>query len=173
MVDMGLRPGRSVRPLERPWVRYSYKKTKSYIPTLPVPKIHMFIMGENNPDFNVTLDLVAKSSVQIRDNALEAARIVAHNFLEKKIPKNYFFRILLYPHQIIREKPIAEGAGADRYSRGMKLAFGKPSGRAVQVREGQTIMTLKTSKNFIEIAKEALKRSASKLSTPTRIVEEL
>jgi large subunit ribosomal protein L10e len=113
--------------------------------------------------------LISKESVQIRDNALEAARVVAHKFLEKNLGTNYFFKILLYPHHVLREKPIATGAGADRYSRGMKLAFGKPVGKAVQVKEGQRIMMLKINKQNLEIGKKALKKAGLKISTPVRI----
>lgn len=170
---MALRPGRTTSKIERPWVRYSYaNKTKSYVPTLPAGKLHMFAMGEPSVNFDTTLNLVAKESAQIRDNALESARVVAHKFLEEKLPKNYFLRILLYPHQIIREKPIAQGAGADRYSRGMKLAFGKPTFKAVQIKEGQALMLLQINRNNVELGKKALKRAASKLSTSMRIVAE-
>ena len=167
-----LRPGRSLRAIERPWTRFSTRKTKSYIPTMPAGKIHQFMMGEMNNNFDTTLKLVARKPAQIRDNAMEAARIVATNFLEKKAPKGYFLRFLLYPHQIIREKPIAQGAGADRYSRGMKLAFGKPAGKAVQIHEGQSLLTLQVNKNNLVLGKQALKKAALKLSTPMRIVVE-
>ena len=167
-----LRPGRSLRAIERPWTRFSTRKTKSYIPTMPAGKMHQFLMGEVNNNFDTTLKLVARKPAQIRDNAMEAARIVATNFLEKKAPKGYFLRFLLYPHQVIREKPIAQGAGADRYSRGMKLAFGKPAGKAVQIHEGQSLLTLQVNKNNLVLGKRALKKAALKLSTPMRIVVE-
>jgi len=167
-----LRPGRSLRAIERPWTRFSTRKTKSYIPTMPAGKMHQFLIGEVNNNFDTKLELVARRPAQIRDNALEASRIVATNFLEKKAPKGYFLRFLLYPHQIIREKPIAQGAGADRYSRGMKLAFGKPAGKAVQIHEGQTLLTLQMNKNNLVLGKQALKKAALKLSTPMRIVVE-
>lgn len=167
-----LRPGRAMRPIERPWTRFSVRKTKSYIPTMPAGKMHQFMMGEVNNNFDTTLKLVAKEPAQIRDNALEASRIVGTNFLEKKLPKAYFTQFLLYPHQIIREKPIAQGAGADRYSRGMKLAFGKPTTKAVQIHRDQTLLILKVNKNGIELAKRALKKIALKLPTPMRIVVE-
>ncbi len=167
-----IRPGRAMRPIERPWTRFSTRKTKSYIPTLPAGKMHQFIMGEVNNNFSTTLKLVAREAAQIRDNALEASRIVSTNFLEKKLPKAYYVKYLLYPHQIIREKPIAQGAGADRYSRGMKLAFGKPTSRAVQIQKEQALLVLKVNENNIVLAKEALKKAALKLPIPMRIVVE-
>lgn len=166
---MALRPGRTMRKKERPYTRVSKKKPReSYVVGVPYPKIHMFEMGTKG-DYDLALYLIAKREVQIRHNALEAARIVAHRFLEKKLGKNYFLKILVYPHHVIREKPIAMGAGADRFSRGMKLAFGRPSGTAVQINKNQKIMKVELSKRNVQVGKEALKRAASKIPTPVGI----
>ncbi len=167
-----IRPGRAMRPIERPWVRFSTRKNKSYIPTMPPGKMHQFNTGTMNPGFDLKLHLVARGDAQMRDNALEASRVVMSNFLEKKISGGYFFKYLLYPHQVIREKPIAQGAGADRYSRGMKLAFGKPTSRAVQVHKDQALITINVAKANIVFAKQALKKASLKLSIPMRIVVE-
>lgn len=170
---MGLRPGRTVRKLERPYTRVSKKvPRKSYVVGVPFLKTHQFEMGSREGKFDIILYLVAERTVQIRDNAMEAARTVANKFLEKKLGTNYFFKILLYPHHVIREKPIATGAGADRYSQGMRLSFGKPSGTAVRVRENQRILMLKISKENLDIGKQALRKAGLKISTPTQIKEE-
>lgn len=172
---MALRPGRSMRRIERPWTRVSAKvPRKSYVAGVPQLRLHMFEMGNREGSFDLTLYLVAKQAVQIRDQALEAARIVAQKFLESKLGiVNYFFKVLVYPHQVIREKPIATGAGADRYSRGMAQAFGKPVTSAVQTKANERLMMLRISKNNLEIGKQALKKAGLKISTPTRIeVEE-
>jgi large subunit ribosomal protein L10e len=79
-------------------------------------------------------------------------------------------KILVYPHHVIREKPIATGAGADRYSQGMAHAFGKPTGSAVQVREGQRLVQIHVEKLNLELAKKALKKFGLKISTPTQIL---
>jgi large subunit ribosomal protein L10e len=168
---MALRPGRTVRRIERPYTRISKKvPRKSYVVGVPFPKTHQFEMGNLKGEFNTLLYLVAKNSVQIRDQALEAGRIVAHKFLESKLgASNYFMKILVFPHHVIREKPIATGAGADRYSQGMRLAFGKPAGTALQVKENQKIVELRINKENLEVGKTALKKFGLKLSTPTRI----
>jgi len=168
---MGLRPGRKVRRVERPYTRVSKKvPRKSYVVGVPSPKIHQFEMGNKEGNFNSVLYLISKRAVQIRHNALEAGRIVAHKFLEKKIgSSNYFLKFLVYPHHVIREKPIATGAGADRFSQGMRLSFGKPVGVACQVKPNQRIVMLKINKENLEIGKQALKRLSSKLPTPTSI----
>ena len=46
----------------------------------------------------------------------------------------YFFQLRIYPHHILRENPLAAGAGADRMSTGMKCAFGKPISVAARVK---------------------------------------
>jgi len=168
---MGLRPGRAMRTLERPWTRTSKSvPKKSYVVGVPFPKTHQYEMGTKSGNFDTVLYAVARSSVQIRDPALEAARIVAHKFLETKLgATNYFMKILVYPHQVIREKPIATGAGADRYSQGMARSFGNPVTTAVRTTEGQRLIELRVSKNNLENAKLALKKIGLKVSTPIRI----
>ncbi len=166
---MALRPGRTVRRPERPYTRVSKKvPRKSYVVGVPPLKTHLFEMGTLK-EYDVTLYLVSKQNAQIRDNAIEAGRIVAHKFLESNLGSNYFMKILTYPHHVLREKPIATGAGADRYSQGMRLSFGKPAGRAVQATVGQRLVELRINKENLEIGKKALKKFGSKLSATTRI----
>jgi len=167
---MALRPGRTTRKLERPWTRVSKKKPrKSYVVGVPYPKIHVFEMGNPDKKFDIHLNLVVDHSVQIRDNALESARVVTNKFLERKIPDNYFFKILVFPHHVLREHSLATGAGADRFSSGMRKAFGKPSGRAARVMKGQKIMSLKLDKKNLDVGRLALKRANKKLPVHCKI----
>lgn len=169
---MGLRPGRTTRKIERPYTRVSRKKPRqSYVVGVPFPKIHQFEMGTKG-EYNTTLHLIAERPVQIRHNSLEAARIVVNNFLTKKLGLNYFFKILVFPHHVIREKPIATGAGADRYSQGMRLSFGKPSSTAAQIKKGQNLMELLVNRESEKIGREALRKAGLKLPTPVKIVVE-
>jgi large subunit ribosomal protein L10e len=166
---MALRPGRTVRKVERPYTRVSKKvPRKSYVVGVPFPKTHQFEMGSKG-DYDLNLFLVAKEAVQIRDNSLEAARIVATNFLEKNLGTNFFLKILVYPHHVLRQKSIAMGAGADRFSEGMRHSFGSPSGTAAQIKQNQRIMRLSVNKESLEIAKQAFKKIGSKISTTVRI----
>ncbi|MEM5801167.1 MAG: 50S ribosomal protein L16 [Candidatus Aenigmatarchaeota archaeon] len=171
---MALRPGRCVRRIKRPWTRVSQRKPKkSYVVGVPYPRIHNFEMGVKDKDFDTQVLLKVENSVQIRENALEAARIVANKYIEKTLGKEGFFmKILKYPHQILREHSLATGAGADRFSMGMRKAFGSPKGRAVIIYSGETLMLIKVNKDQVEIAKEALRRSSTKLPTPCKIVVE-
>ncbi|MBL7170254.1 MAG: 50S ribosomal protein L16 [Candidatus Aenigmarchaeota archaeon] len=171
---MGLRPGRCTRKIRRPWTRVSKRKVKkNFVGGIPGKKIHVFEMGNKKKDFNTTIYLVAKRPVQIRDNALEAARVSANKHLERKLtPENYFLKMLLFPHQILREHTLATGAGADRFSMGMRKSFGKPKGRAAIVRKDQRIIRLKLDKKNVEAGKLALHRADLKLPTPCKIVVE-
>jgi len=171
---MGLRPGRAMRKIERPWTRVSTRvPRKSYVAGVPQIKLHQFEMGSRDKQFELTMYLIAEQAVQIREQAMESARVVSQQFLEKKVGlDNYFYKVLVYPHQVIREKPIATGAGADRYSTGMSLSFGKPSTSALRIKKGQRLLMLRTNKSSLELAKQALKKASLKLSTPSRVVIE-
>jgi len=75
----------------------------------------------------------------------------------------------VYPHHIVRENPMATGAGADRVQDGMRKAFGKPVSSVALVKTNQKVLTIKTNKkNFID-AKEALRRAAMKFPVSCRI----
>jgi len=107
----------------------------------------------------------------VRHNALEAARVAANRLLEVKAGKdNYHLKIRVYPHQVLRENPMAAGAGADRISDGMRRAFGKPIGSAARVSRGQKLMTVRITQEFVSFAKEALRRASMKFPMPTRMV---
>ena len=164
---MKIRPGRSTRNIDasQPWTRYSVRKPrKNYIKALPRTSLLIFNMGVDKPEYDVEYSLVSKQDIQLRSNALEAARQTANKYLEREIPGNYYFAVVTYPHHVIREKKFAVGAGADRLSQGMSMTFGKPVGVAARVKEGERVFVLKTTSNNRAIAKEALKRAAKKLS---------
>ena len=135
---MKLRPARSVRGIRsQAWARYSVKKPrKNYIKALPHTSLLVFKMGVNKPTYDLLLTLVSDQQVQLRSNALEAARQVANKYLERELIANYFLKLLPYPHNVVREKKRATGAGADRISQGMSLSFGSPSSVAARVHRG-------------------------------------
>ena len=63
----------------------------------------------------------------------------------------------------------ASGAGADRVSMGMRLAFGKAIGTAARVEAGQAVLTVRvTAKGFIA-AKEAMRKAYNKIASPCHI----
>ncbi|HIP84120.1 MAG TPA: 50S ribosomal protein L16 [Methanothermococcus okinawensis] len=166
---MGLRPGRCYRDVDKP----AYTR-KEYVRGVPQPKIVHFVMGNLSEEFPVAVHLVSKNDVQIRHNALEAARVIGNKYIQSKCGRmGYRMLIRVYPHQILRENKMASGAGADRISDGMRLAFGKPIGTAARVKKGQKIITIYTNPEKIEDAKEALRRCAMKIPAKCKIVVEM
>lgn len=166
LVFVALRPGRTVREFRRPWTRTAkHVVTKAYVRGVPDARIRRFVMGEAKPaDLEVQFELVSKENCQVRDNALEAARVVANKVFEHQLtPELYYFKVHVYPHQCLRENAMIAGAGADRLSSGMRLSFGKAKGRAAMVRKKQVVMSVMTLKKFEDQARAALKRAASKL----------
>lgn len=170
---MGLRPAKCYRKLERPNTRQSRRKPKKgYVKGVPALKIHRFEMGNRHKNLPKTFHLVAQKDVQIRDNALEAARVAAHKVLTNQAGEEaYFMKILVYPYHILRENPLATGAGADRYQSGMRQSFGKPIGSAARVKRRQAIMHVKVEAGKEAAAKKALKTAGYKLPVVTQIVE--
>ena len=162
---MGIRPAKCYRRLKRPYTRTSRRKPKkSYVKGVPVSKIHQFEMGDRTAKFELEINLVSKTDIQIRSNALEACRIAMTKQLTKQLgDKGFFLKVRVYPHHILRENALATGAGADRFSQGMRSSFGKPIGQAAQVKAGQKIATARVNKNGLDAAKLALKRGSAKL----------
>ncbi len=166
-----LRPAKCYRKLERPFTRQSRKKPrKGYAKGVPGKKINKFEVGDPNKSFSLTAELVAKDGVQIRHNALEAARVTANKYLTKILGNEYFLKVLVYPHHVLRENPTATGAGADRFQTGMRKAYGRTIGTAAQVKPGQRVMQIRADKTQRMVLKEALRRASSKLPTKTTIV---
>jgi large subunit ribosomal protein L10e len=159
---MPIRPARTYRYFSGP----AYTR-KEYVKGVPGLRVTFFDMGNPKGDFPVEISLISKEAGQIRHNALEAARVAANRLLEKQVGKdNYHLKLRVYPHHVLRENPMAVGAGADRISDGMRLAFGRPIGAAARVQAGQKLMTVRVAKEFAPLAKEALRRAAGKLPMP-------
>ncbi|MBI2176219.1 50S ribosomal protein L16 [Candidatus Woesearchaeota archaeon] len=166
-----LRRARTYRKIDRPYTRVSKFRKKSFIRMSPARKVTRFDMGDTFKQFTHILDLVPKDSLQIRQESIESARMTSIRLLEKKLAKNAFhFKILKYPYQILREKSLALGAGADRVSTGMQKPFGKPVGVAVQIRAGERFFTVKVDKPALEVARLALQRASKKMPCSFSII---
>ncbi|MEM1580991.1 MAG: 50S ribosomal protein L16 [Candidatus Bathyarchaeia archaeon] len=149
-----------------PYARYEY------IHGAPQPKITKFTFGKPSENYTYQVSLVSEKRVQIRHNALEAARIAANRYLQEKLGNRFFMRVLVFPHVVLRENKMIFGAHADRLQEGMRRAFGKPIGRAARVEPNQEIIIVHVDESGLEVAKEALRRAEAKLPTPCRIVIE-
>ncbi len=166
-----LRKASAYRKVERPYTRKSKYRAKSFVRANPHNLVVKFDMGNPKKTFPHVVQLVCKEPVQIRHNALEAARKSANKLLETKLGKNaYHFKIKSYPHHVLRENPLASGAGADRMSTGMKMSFGKSIGLAAQVKKGQAILEVHCEEKDLPTAQLACKRANHKFACPTQIV---
>ena len=161
-----LRPGRTCRsPNSQAWARYSLRKPKkNYIRALPHTSIQAFDTGADKPEYSLVATLETQYPIQLRSNALESARISIVRYMDENAPQAYYMKLLVFPHNVIREHKMAAGAGADRISRGMSLAFGRPVSVAARIRGSQPVFMVKTTKENREFAVKALSRASSKLS---------
>jgi large subunit ribosomal protein L10e len=172
---VGIRPAKCYRTPKRPWTRQSRRKPKKgYVKGVPSNKIHKFEMGNPNKEFSLKGYLISNNDILIRHNALEAARIAANKAMDKYGEKQeYFMKVLVYPHEVMRENATATGAGADRFQTGMRLAFGRPIGTAAHVHPGQRLMEIRADKSVESAVKIALKRASAKFPTTCRMEYEI
>ena len=163
---IGLRPAKTCRTLEKkPWARYSKKKPrKSYVKAMPHLSLLVYEMGARKGAYDTTLHMVADHDVQLRDNTLEAGRQAANKYLEKTILNQYFFKVRVYPHNVIRENKMIAGAGADRLQKGMRKAYGRATDRAARVHAGQEIFTVNVGKANVPHILEGFRRAKLKMS---------
>ena len=143
---------------------------RKYMGGVPGSKIVKFTMGNTSGEFSHRLELINLKDIQIRHNALEAARIAANRVLETNVGReNFMLKIIPFPHQIIREHKRVNVAQADRFQEGMKKAYGKPAYVAARIRGKQPIMIAEVDKDNIDYAKTALKRASAKFPSTCRI----
>jgi large subunit ribosomal protein L10e len=167
-----LKKGVTYRRVERPYTRKSKYRELNYVRAVPVSKVVRYDMGNSTKTFPLYMDFVSGEAYQLRHNAIESARLTCNRYLEKHLGKGAFhFKIRVYPHHVIKENPLATGAGADRMSTGMKKAFGKPIGVAAQIKKGQIVFSVGVEKQYKDIAKHSLKRITYKLPFKAKVVE--
>jgi len=160
--------GRNYRqPKGQPYTRLKY------IHGTPPPKISKFMMGDLKGKFEYRISLIAQAPVQIRHNALEAARVSANKVLFDSLGETgYKIHLKVYPHVILRENRMIATAGADRLQEGMRRSFGKPTGRAARIKTGQSILDIYVNSNAVETAKQALRVGNTKLPVACVITQE-
>ena len=144
---------------------------REYIRKIPNNRIVQYDMGNLSEDFPVRVSLAVKKPAQIRHNALEAARIASNRYMQRSAGRlGYHLKLRVYPHNIVRENPMATGAGADRVQSGMRNAFGKPISVEAIVKKDHRVITIDCQEKNFEEAKVALKRAGMKLPVPCKIV---
>ena len=85
---------------------------KEYVPGVPGLRIAKFNLGNPKGEYDLKLLLVSKERAQIRQNALEAARVAINKAI--KDVGDYYLVLRQYPHVILRENKMITTAGADR-----------------------------------------------------------
>lgn len=145
---------------------------KKYMGGVPGVQIIHYDMGNlQKQDFEIQLSLCSEEKCAIRHTALEAGRITANRLMTNKVGRlNFYMKLRVYPHEVIRENKQATGAGADRISSGMRAAFGKIVGTAARVTPMQKIFSISVNKKHFDFAKIALRSAGQKLPTSTRII---
>ena len=152
----------------RQWKGMAYT-SKKFAPGAPNPKVARFTTGKSRPDYDYLFRLISEGKVQIRHNALEAARVAASKKVTLIGEENFLLKVVSYPHLILRENKMIATAGADRLQEGMRKAFGKPIGLAARVDIGDTVLELSLKAENFEKGKEAMKAASTKLPMKTRM----
>lgn len=139
----------------------SYTRQK-YVRGIPQSKIHVFTIGDKTADYSHIVMLKPRGPTEIESGALEAARVTANKVMEGA-GKPYLLKVLIYPHEIVREHKFMGFAGADRLSQGMSRSFGRTKSRAAKVDADQTILAIYVKDDAVDLASTALKRASKKL----------
>lgn len=160
-----------------PFTRISKRRQKAYIKVVPPQKIVKFVMGNNEMlktgKLPFKLIMISDENCQIRHNSLESCRQFVNKKLDELVPNQYLFKVVPYPHHIQRENKMLVGAGADRMSRGMQLAFGRSTGKAAIMKKNARILELNLpNEKAVADAREVLKQIKSKLPCRTRVLFE-
>lgn len=151
------------RTVERPFTRKSKYSKKNFVKVVPASKIQRFQTGDAVKKFRYQFLIKSRANIQIRHNALESARLTGNKVMEKALGKEgYFIKMRVYPHHILRENPLASGAGADRMSTGMAHSYGKNISSAAQLKIGQAIFEIDVNDNGLKAGKLAMHRMTYK-----------
>src|ERR671923_1318520 len=139
---------------------------REYIAGKPQMKIARFSSGLPGNNYDYKLELIAMEKMQLRHNALEAARLAANKRMAQAGETSFFSILRIYPHVILRENKMIATAGADRLQEGMRRAFGKSTGLAARIEPDQVIYEAYVTASNLALGKEALKVASSKVGCP-------
>jgi large subunit ribosomal protein L10e len=157
-----LRQAVAYRKIKRPYTRTSRVKSKAYIKGAPNIKIAQYDMGDKNKIYPYEVQIVSGKDIQVRENALEAARQVMVRTIELVAKTGWSMKLRAVPHHIFRLNPLATGAGADRFQMGMSQSFGRPEGHAAQCFRGKILFSIYVPEENLALAKKAAKKATSK-----------
>ncbi|MEK6914226.1 MAG: 50S ribosomal protein L16 [Nanoarchaeota archaeon] len=153
--------------------RKSKKLQKSYVKTIPPQKIVKFNIGNIKKfeagEFRIKGTISAGENIQIRDMALEAIRQGLNKDMTNLFQNDFFMRVNVYPHNILRNNRVFSGASkGERVQTGMSKGFGSSEGRAAVVKNGQSIFSLYfNSEDNIHKVRGFIKKVTPKLACRT------
>jgi len=159
--------------------RISRKQQFSYIKAVPPQKIVKFNMGNIKKfeagKYPIKVSVITQENIQIRDLALEAVRQTLNKDLNKLMPKEYFLRCNVFPHNIIRNNRVYSGASkGERVQTGMTKSFGSPEGRAAIIKRGRPVFTTYFSGELnLPHVRKFFKKATPKLPCKTKVVVEI
>ncbi len=163
MASTKLRKGHCYTKLKRAYTRKSKYKRKGYVKSVPVTRVIRYDMGDLRKKFSFKVTLNVKAGIQIRQNSLESCRLIINRHLNKALGTNYYLKLHVYPHHVLRENRMLTGAGADRMQTGMQKAFGTPVNIAAQMKKNQTLFSVKVDEADTLKAKAALQKARPRL----------
>ena len=158
----------------RPFTRVSKSKNRAYIKVNPNNKIAKYQQGSGK-DFRegkhkYMVKLTTENRVQVRDLALEASRMLVTKMMEQKAQGQFYLRLKVYPHHLLRDNKTAAGAGADRLSTGMTHSYGIIAGRVALMKPGKEIFTISCANDKVaRIARDSLRKVKPKIPGKTKI----
>lgn len=143
--------------------------SKVFAPGAPNSKIARFTTGKFSEDYDYRVELVSLARLQIRHNALEAARVAASKKMALVGEEGFYLVVKTYPHVILRENKMIATAGADRLQEGMRKAFGKPIGLAARVYAGTVVLELSVKAENLDKARAAMQAASTKLPMKCKV----
>ena len=138
---------------------------REYIAGKPQIKIAKFSSGKAKSNYDYKVELLSTAKIQIRHNALEAARLAVNKTMAKAGEMTFYSSLKVYPHVVLRENKMIATAGADRLQEGMRRAFGKATGLTARIKPGQTIIEA-----YVTAANLILPRMDSRLHLASSLV---
>merc|ERR1711907_508164 len=161
LINMGRRPSRC----------YRYQKNKPYPKSrfnrgVPDANLRMYACGSKKKKhevFPACAHLVGYEKEQITSEALEASRVAGNKYMLVNCGReNFHLRIRVHPWHVVRINKMLSCAGADRLQQGMRGAFGKALCKSARVGIGQILLSIRTTRERVPQAQEALRRAKFK-----------
>ena len=99
-----LRAAKSYRRVKRAYTKISKLRNKAYIKGAPHIRVAQYDTGNPNLKYTHEVQVLSTEYIQVRDNALEAARQTAVRHMELNAAKDgYLMKTRAVPHHVVRE----------------------------------------------------------------------